>query len=308
LSPESKPKIVVIAGPTASGKTSVGIALARRFNGEIVSADSIQIYKHMDIGSAKPTREERAAARHHLLDIRLPDENYSAGDYVRDARAAVDSILGRGRLPLVVGGTGLYIKVLLGGVAEMPASDESIRRALSADEFRRPGILYERLEQLDEEAAAGIPPQNIARIIRALEVIITTGKKFSDLRRTHLFKDRPYDCLFFCLDPGREVLYERIDNRVDSMIKGGLLEEVEELFRRGYHSDLKPMQSLGYRHAGMVAAGEADLEEAVRLMKRDTRHYAKRQLTWFRSEPGALWFGPDDQHGMKLILENFLGR
>jgi tRNA dimethylallyltransferase len=287
----------------------VGIRLGERFGGEIVSADSVQIYRYLDVGSAKPTPEERARLPHHMIDVRDPDQDFSTGEYVREARGIINRISAAGRVPLVVGGTGLYIRALLGGIVELPSADQNLRRQLREQEKTLgEGTLFRELTRVDPEIAGKISPRNIPRIIRALEVCRLTGKKLSELQRSHSFGDRLYRHLFVCLDPGRPILYERIDNRVDIMIKRGLIEEVSQLLQRGYARELKSMQSLGYRHAAMVVAGETDLDEAIRLMKRDTRRYAKRQLSWFRSEPDALWFEP--QHGNKIetVVGNFLGR
>jgi tRNA dimethylallyltransferase len=306
--PDTKPKIIVIAGPTASGKTGFAIKLARMFNGEIVSADSIQIYRYLDVGSAKPTREEMALVKHHMIDIRDPDEEFGAGDYVREARRCIENIVQRGKVPLVVGGTGLYIRCLLGGIVDLPPADSGIRELLQQEEITRgAGTLFARLEKVDPETAQRIDPHNLSRVIRALEVLELTGTRLSVLVREHSFRDRPYERLFICLAPLRSRLYERIDNRVDCMIKGGLFEEVVRLSERGYSRDLKSMQSLGYRHAYTVVAGEMDREDAVRLIKRDTRRYAKRQLTWFRAEPEVLWCDPDDVDRIGLNVDDFLG-
>jgi tRNA dimethylallyltransferase len=305
---KTRPRIIVVGGPTASGKTTVGIEVAESHGGQIVSADSIQIYRYMDVGSAKPSIEERARVTHHLIDIRNPDEDFSAGDYVREARKSISQILKEGGLPLVVGGTGLYIRALIGGIAELPPAHTEIRKNLRMLEAKGgKGTLFKKLVELDPVSAGRIPSENVGRVIRALEVIELTGKTLSKLQEEHSFQDRRYEVLFVCLNPGRQLLYERIDKRVDSMIEGGLLEEVLKLYERGYSGELKPMQSLGYRHAGMVLTGQIDLYGAIRLMKRDTRHYAKRQMTWFRSEPGVLWCDPGDIKGIGLKVSNFLG-
>jgi tRNA dimethylallyltransferase len=304
-----KPNIIIIAGPTASGKTSIGIELAEQIGGEIVSADSIQIYRHMDIGSAKPSPDEQRRVRHHMIDILDPDEDFSAGDFVRCARECIQAVGNRARIPLVVGGTGLYIRLLLGGIADIPPAQPAIRERLRAEEAQEGrGTLFRRLAEVDPETAAVTPEGNLARIIRGLEIFESTGKRISEIQREHAFRDRPYRSLFLCLDPGREILYERIENRVDNMIEGGLLEEVAALYERGYGRELNSMQSLGYRHAGMILAGEMDAQEAVALMKRDTRRYAKRQFTWFRSEPEVLWIGPDQLTEIGAMVDNFLGR
>jgi tRNA dimethylallyltransferase len=305
---DNRPKIIVVAGPTASGKTAVGIHLAERISGEIVSADSIQIYRYMDIGSAKPSGEERERVVHHMIDIRDPDQEFSAGDYVREAREAIDKILQKGRVPLVVGGAGLYIRSLLGGIANVPPAQPALRRNMLDTEAASKGALFERLTQIDPATAARTPSANIARIIRALEVYEVTGKTLSQVQDEHSFLDRPYQHVFICLSVSRPLLYERIDKRVDSMIESGLMEEVVSLHERGYSPNLNSMGSLGYRHMNMVLSGQIEMREAVRLMKRDTRYYAKRQLTWFRSEPGVLWFDPEEIAGIGLMVTNFIER
>jgi tRNA dimethylallyltransferase len=305
---QDKPNIIIIAGPTASGKTAVGLELAEKFCAEIISADSVQVYRRMDRGSAKPTIEERGRVPHHMIDIRDPDEYFSAGDYVREGRESIEKILEKGLIPLVVGGTGMYIRLLLGGIVDSSPSDMGLREKLKQEEEDSgPGTLFERLVRVDPESARRIPAGNLFRIVRALEVFELTGRTLSQLQREHAFQDRPYRSLFVSLSPNRPLLYERIENRVDSMIRDGLLDEVSQLCRDGYGMDLKSMQSLGYWHMGMVLSGAADMAEAVRLMKRDTRRYAKRQLTWFRSEPGVLWRDPEDIVGIEVIVSDFLG-
>jgi tRNA dimethylallyltransferase len=304
---DEKPAVVVLSGPTAAGKTAAAIALASRVGGEIVSADSIQIYRFMDIGSAKPTPQERALVPHHLIDIRNPDEDFTAGDYMRESRRAVAEILSRGRVPLIVGGTGLYIRSLMWGVIPLPQPDPELRARLAREAETDKG-LYERLLEIDPGHAAAIGPRNVPRLLRALEVFELTGRTLSSLQRSHRFSDRPYRGLHVCLSPPRLILYDRIDKRVDDMLQSGLIDEVSGLLARGWSADLKPMKSLGYRHACMVLSGRATIEHAARLMKRDTRRYAKRQLTWFRSEPEALWWDPADQCGLQLVVDDFLGR
>lgn len=285
------------------------MALAKEFRGEIVSADSVQIYRYLDIGSAKPTPAEQARVGHHMIDIRYPDEEFSAGDYVREARRAIDSILEKGGLPLVVGGTGLYIRVVLGGIVDLPGVVHELRQRLLEEEGTRgKGTLFGRLTVVDPETARTTGPHNLARIVRALEVFEISGKKLSEMRKEHGLGDRPYRPLFICCAPQRQVLYERIDNRVDSMIKGGLFDEVRGLYERGYARELKSLQSLGYRHAGLVLAGDTDRDEAIRLMKRDTRRYAKRQFTWFRSEPDVTWFDPAETAKIEFAVAHFLDR
>lgn len=300
-------KIIILAGPTASGKTSLGIELASHFHGEIVSADSVQIYRYMDIGSAKPTKDEQTRIFHHMIDIRDPDEDYSVGDYVRESRQIIESLLRENKVPFIIGGTGLYVRGLLGGLIDLPASDHDLRsRLFDIEREQGSDALFAMLEKVDSASAARIGSQNVSRLIRALEVFELTGRKMSDLIDAHFFRDRPYQALFICISPTREVLYERIDNRVENMLNMGLLEEVSNLRDRGYGRELKSMQSLGYRHAAMILDGETDLNEATRQMKRDTRHYAKRQLTWFRSEPDVNWFDPFSISAIEVLVEHFL--
>lgn len=303
-----RPSIVIVGGPTASGKTQTGLKLAEEFRGEIVSADSVQVYRYLDIGSAKPTPEERDRAPHHMIDIRDPHEEFSAGDFVREARLCIEGIQRRGAIPIVVGGTGLYIRLLVGGIVDVPTTDREVRKRL-LEQARIEGhdALWRRLRSIDPESAARTHPQNVARVARGLEVFELTGRTLSEAQRDHGYADRPYRYLFLGITPERDVLYERIDKRVDSMIKGGLVEEVARLLARGYSRELKSLQSIGYRHAGMVLAGELGETEAVRLMKRDTRRYAKRQFTWFRSEPGVLWRHPEEYSRIRCDVAHFLG-
>lgn len=304
---DTRPKVIVIAGPTASGKSTIGLELAQEVDGEIVSADSVQVYRYLDIGAAKPTREQRARVVHHMLDIRDPDDYYSAGDYVREARAAVDNIVKRGRIPLVVGGTGLYIRMLLGGVVDKAPRDPELRNEIKRLEERRGiGALHTRLQEVDPVYAQSVPAGNTARICRALEVFELTGRPMSQIQAEHAFRDRPYRVLFLCLSWDREALYRRIDRRVDEMIAAGLVDEVKGLVNMGYDLDLKSLQAIGYRHVGWSLRGNMTLGDAVAQMKRDTRHYAKRQFTWFRSEPGVVWCDPNHKNRIRLMVVDFL--
>ncbi|MGC8604302.1 MAG: tRNA (adenosine(37)-N6)-dimethylallyltransferase MiaA [Desulfomonilaceae bacterium] len=302
-----KPKVVIIAGPTASGKTLVALELARSFPVGIVSADSIQIYRYLDIGSAKATISERATVPHYMIDIKDPDEEFSAGEYVREARIVIQKILEKSMVPLVVGGTGLYIRLLRGGIADLPKTDFEIRsKLLEISQKNGVSVLYRKLEAIDPLAAKKIGPCNLVRILRALEVFELTGTPISEFHKKHALRDCPYEILYLGLTPQREKLYRAIDHRVDNMMSSGLLDEVRDLYDRGYNRKLKSLQSLGYRHAGMVIAGEANIFEATLLMKKDTRHYAKRQLTWFRSEPDVRWFDPMEISTIGVEVDNFL--
>lgn len=295
--------LIIIAGPTGIGKTRVAIEAAERLRGEIVSADSMQIYRFMDIGTAKPTPEERARAPHHLLDIRDPDEAYSVADYVHDADAAIRAMHERGGVPLLVGGTGMYLEKLLYGIFEGPGKDEAFRAEwLNFAEERGNAALHERLRQVDPAAAHRLHPNDRLRMIRALEVFHLTGAPISARQVETLTPEHArYDACFIVLNAERDALYARIDARVDAMIAAGFVAEVAELRRRGYHRELHPMQSLGYKEIGEFLAGERDLASAVTLIKRNTRHYAKRQLTWFRKYADAQWLPADARACLRAI-------
>ncbi|MBW1948595.1 MAG: tRNA (adenosine(37)-N6)-dimethylallyltransferase MiaA [Deltaproteobacteria bacterium] len=286
-------KIVVIAGPTASGKTSVAVEAALALQGEVVNADSMQVYRGMDIGTAKPTPEERKGVPHHLLDVAAPDEEFNAARYRSLALPVISGVLRRGKVCLVVGGTGLYLRSLLGGLSGAPPGDMKLRAQLM-DLEREVGsrVLHERLRRLDPEAAGHIHPNDGVRIRRALEVCRLTGRRFSEINREHGFSEGRFEALKFCLHVEREELYRRIDLRAERMVEDGLIEEVRGLLEQGYSPTLKPMRSIGYRHMVAYLQGSCALDETLRLLKRDTRRYAKRQLTWFRSDPQVHWTNP----------------
>lgn len=280
-----KPKALVIAGPTASGKTGAALALAERLGGEIVGADSVQVYRGFDIGSAKPTPEERARVPHHLIDVVDPGHDYSAAEYAAAARAVVHSIAARGRVPIVTGGTGLYLRALFEGLMPAPGKDALRRAELEA--LATPA-LRASLAAVDPAWAARILGDDRYRLIRALEIYASTGVPPSEWARRQAH-DRPFETLWIGLQPPREVLYERIDRRVEAMWAGGLLAEVERLVAQGY-GDTRPMASVGYAEARAQLAGELTAEQAVALAQRRTRNYAKRQGTWFRSLAEIHWF------------------
>ena len=289
----AKPKIVVICGPTGVGKTALAIAAADHFGGEIVGADSMQIYRFMDIGTAKPTIEEQRRARHHMIDIIDPDRDFDAARYGRVAGDIVDQLCGQSRLPIVAGGTGLYIKALIYGLAPQAGADETIRHDLKSQAcLHGPAMLHQRLAVVDPSSAARIHPNDTFRIIRALEVFDATGRPLSEVQGDHGFAAPRYNALTIGLTLPRQTLYARIDQRVDQMVADGFVKEVRGLLARGFGRDLKSMQSLGYRHVAAHLQGELTLEEALRIMKRDTRRYAKRQLTWFGAIPDIVWMHP----------------
>ncbi len=301
------PKMVVVCGPTGVGKTTAAIAIARRFNAEIISADSMQIYRHMDIGSAKPTPAEQAAAVHHMIDIVDPDEAFDAAQFERRALPSIEQLHAAQRLPLVVGGTGLYIKALLHGLTEAHKGDPRRREQLKACERRHgAGHLHRQLTAVDPDSAARIHPNDLFRIIRALETYEITGKPMSWHQRSHQFQIQRFDTLKLGLTLPRADLYARIDQRVDAMLSAGLLEEVRALLAAGYDGQLKSMQSIGYRHMVDFLADAVDWEETVRLLKRDTRRYAKRQMTWFGADDQVCWMTPDDVDAMRVKIDRFM--
>lgn len=300
-----KPKVAVLAGPTAVGKTQVALALAPELRAEIINADSLQVYRELNIGTAKPTPEERAVVPHHLVDVAAPDEPYDAARYLAEARAVIGELIRRGVRPLVVGGTGLYIKALLGGLFPDGGKYPEIRARLR-EELAAQGLpaLYERLRRLDPATAARLTPGDTYRILRALEVVEGSGRPVSELAAAHRFADRPYETLKIGLTLPREELYARIEARVEAMLAAGWLEEVKELLRR-YPPYLKPLKALGYRHLVAYLHGELGFEEAVAAIKRDTRRYAKRQLTWFKADPEIRWFHPREIPEMLALLREF---
>lgn len=311
MTSDPRPPVVVVTGPTAAGKSAIAIRLAERFEGEIVNADSMQVYRHLDIGTAKPTAADRARVAHHVLDVVLPNVGYSAGRYARDARAAAARIHARHRPVLLVGGTGLYIRAFCEGLLSDAASDPGLRGRLEAEQAEAaaagdPHRLHRRLATLDPDAAARLHPNDARRVIRALELCDATGRAASRVREAHGFGDRPYRILHLALDPGRERLDARIDLRCAAMIEAGLLQEVRGLHAMGFGPDLRSMQSIGYRHMAPVVAGVDTLVNALEAMQRDTRRFARRQRTWIRGVPDAVWMDPDDEDGITKAVETFL--
>lgn len=286
----AKPRIVLVVGPTASGKTELAIRLAERCNAEIVNADSMQVYAGMDIGTAKPSSDELRHIPHHLIDIVTPDRNFSASDYRMAAEEAIRDIIGRGKNVIVAGGTGLYVRALLKGLVDSPRGKEDIRRHLSEmSEREGKEAMLARLAQVDPATASRLHPNDLVRIIRALEVFHETGRPISEFREDHAFGGDYYRTLKIGISVDREELYRRIERRVDGMLALGLVQEVENLVRSGYGPELKSMRSIGYRHICSLLNGECSYEEIVALIKRDTRRYAKRQLTWFRTDREIKW-------------------
>lgn len=281
--------IIAIVGPTGTGKTALSIELARKVGAEIVNLDSRQVYRGLDIGSAKPSREQRAAVPHHLFDVVDPDEPFDCARYRDLARAAIADIRGRGNGVLLVGGTGLYLKVLQHGLFDGPPREPSIRVELSALEDAQPGALHAQLSQVDPACAARLHPHDRRRLIRALEVHRLTGRPMSAWQQEHGFRAAEYEIRVVVLAMDRKRLYARIDRRCAAMIDAGLVDEVRGLWARGYGPDLESMRSIGYREVGRHLRGECSLEQAVDDMAKETRHLAKRQITWFRAVREAEW-------------------
>ncbi|MFZ5765518.1 MAG: tRNA (adenosine(37)-N6)-dimethylallyltransferase MiaA [Thermodesulfobacteriota bacterium] len=299
--------LIILVGPTAIGKTELSLTLAEMFGGEIISMDSMQIYRHMDIGTAKPSRAERQRVVHHLIDYVDPDEPYHVARYTRDAEEAIAGVRCRGRLPMLVGGTGLYMKGLLEGIFAMPEVPEEIRQ-LVQDELQKEGAekLHRRLQSIDPESAARIHPHDPQRLVRAMEVWLVTGAPWS----THLNRQQQEKArqsgqnrtVRIGLTMERQELYTRINHRVGLMVSQGLLEEVEKLLAMGFPRELNPMQSIGYRHMINFIDRLWSWEKTLELLARDTRRYAKRQLTWFGRDSAINWFRPDETN--KII--NFI--
>jgi len=304
---EPEPALVVVLGPTAVGKSRVAVDLALRLGGEVISGDSIQVYRGFDIGTDKPGPEARRGVPHHLIDIVGSEVQYTAADFVRDALAAARAIAARGRLPIVAGGTGLYLKALLEGLFPDPGRDPEVRAALEA-EARAKGLeaLFRRLETADPEYARKIRGRDRVRIIRALEVLETTGRPISDHFRETRSPVEGRTVIRTGLSLEREELRRRIEERVERMYARGLIEEVRSLLTRGIPESAPPFRALGYNHVLRLLRGELSREEAVALTKTETRQYAKRQMTWFRKMAGVAWFSPDDGQALEQYVQKRL--
>lgn len=295
--------LIVILGPTAVGKTKVSIELAREINGEIICADSRQIYKFMDIGTNKPTKEEQKNIPHHLLDLIYPNEEFSVYHYKRLAEEKISEIWKRKKTPIIVGGTGLYIKAVLddfslGGISPQKEIREKLKN--EAEEFGNI-YLYNKLKKIDPASAEKISPKNLRRIIRALEVCgLSENKKFSSY---YLKKENKYDAKIFGLTCSREKLYSKINDRVDLMLKNGLIDEVKNLFKKGYDENLNSLSGIGYKQIIKYLKGDYSKEQAIYLIKRDTRHYAKRQITYFKKDERIIWINVENKNTKEIVKE-----
>ena len=306
--------IVVIVGPTAVGKSRVAVEVAKAFETEVLTADSRQVYRGMDVGTDKPLPEERQGVPHRLIDLVNPNESFNTGLYRRQAIDEIERLHRDCRLPLVVGGTGLYVRTLLKGLCEAPPADPLVRAALR-QEAKGQGHdrLYAQLVVVDPVAAARLHPRDESKVIRALEVYRLSGRRMSEFQQEHGFAERPFSALIIGLNRDRNALYRRIEERIDWQLAHGLIEETKQLLAQGYQRDSAAMKGLGYRHVAEHLAGEYDVAEMVRRFKLDTRHFSKRQMTWFRKEPGIQWLTVEEsesaQHTAELVarqVERFL--
>ena len=300
-------KIIIICGPTGIGKSAIALELARRFNGEIINADSQQVYRGLDIGTAKLTESQRLGIRHHLVDVVNLDESFDANKYVRLADIAINDIASRGKHSFIVGGTGMYLRMLLGGICSAPPRHPHIREKLE-EEIKAQGLasLHDRLKVIDPISAKVVHKNDKIRIVRALEIFETTGITASEFYAHHGFAKKRYNALKIGINMDRQQLYERIDARVDQMLEKGWAQEVENLLEK-YSPDCQAFSAIGYRELISYLKGEMPLKTAASVIKRHSRHYAKRQLTWFRSDRDIHWYDPQEIEKMAADVAGFLG-
>ena len=310
-----KKPLIILTGPTAVGKTKASIQLAKAIGGEIISADSMQVYRHMDIGSAKITSEEMQGVKHYLIDVLEPDEEFHVVKFQQLAKEAMEEIYAKGKIPIVVGGTGFYIQALLYDIDFTENNeDTAYRKELEQiADTKGAEYLHEMLREVDEKSAENIHANNVKRVIRALEFFKQTGQKISEHNQKEREKSSPYAFCYFVLNDKREQLYKRIELRIDEMIKEGLVAEVEVLKEKGYTREMISMQGLGYKEILDYLNGATSLEEAVYILKRDTRHFAKRQITWFKREKDVIWvnkdeFDYDEEKIVAFLLEKITER
>jgi len=304
-------KVIAILGPTGSGKSELALCVAARFGGEVVNCDSLQVYRYFDVGTAKLPPEARQGIPHHLIDVLDPDQVFTAGEYARLGRRVLEEISTRGRLPVVAGGTGFYLRALIDGLFPGPQRDEVLRNRLATRERRKSGSLHRLLRRFDPEAASRIHPRDLPKVTRALEVYLLTRRPVTELFQQGREALGGYRMLKIGLSPVREQLYEKLDRRTRQMFERGLIEEVRGILSRGVAAAVKPFESHGYRQAMQFLNGELKLDEAIFYAQRNTRHYAKRQMTWFRQEAGMEWFSgfgddPQIQQAVRDRVREFL--
>ncbi len=299
-------KIIAVVGPTGVGKSEVALFLAENLKGEIINFDSIQFYKDLNIGTAKPGEEERKKVPHHLYDLLDLNEEFNAAKFVNIADSLIEKILEREKIPILVGGTGLYLRALEYGLFPIEIPTE-IRNKIRMEAEKNLETLYEELKKLDPEYAKKISPRDKVRITRALEVIYTSGKPFSEFHKENpFFKKKRYNLIKIGLNLPRKKLYEKINERVIKMISQGWIEEVKNLLNKGFSPNIKPFKAIGYKYILLHLESKISLEKAIELIQRDTRRYAKRQLTWFKKEPDIYWFSPEDKEGILKFLKEKL--
>jgi tRNA dimethylallyltransferase len=301
--------VVVMVGPTAVGKSRVAVEVAKAFETEVLTADSRQVYRGMDIGTDKPTLEERQAVPHRLIDLVAPNESFNAGLYRRQAIDEIERLYRDSRLPLVVGGTGLYVRTLLKGLCDAPPADPIVRATLRQEaKDRGYDHLYARLVEIDPVAAARLHPRDESKVIRTLEVYQLSGRRMSEFQQEHGFAERPYSALIIGLNRDRDALYRRIEERIDWQLAHGLIEETKQLLAQGYQRNSAAMKGLGYRQVAEHLAGEYDVGEMVLRFKRDTRRFSKRQMTWFRKEPGIQWLTIKESESVRYTAALVIGQ
>ena len=301
-------KIIVIVGPTAVGKTYVSVKLAEKLNTEIISADSMQIYKGMDVGTAKITEEEKQGIIHHMIDIVNPNEDYSVSEFKNDAEVIIDRLLAENKIPVIVGGSGLYVNSLIYDLDFGKVKSDKKLREYYTCYYKEHGedALYDKLLKVDPKAAQKIHKNNVKRVIRALEVYDVTGKKFSELNTDIRKPSTKYDCILIGLSMERKALYERINQRVDEMLSSGLVDEVRSLIEKGYSKDLVSMRGIGYKEIISYLEGTRDYDEAVSILKRNTRRFAKRQHTWFLKDSKVRWFSMDNTEEINYTIKDIM--
>ncbi len=303
-----KKPLIILTGPTAVGKTELSIALAKAINGEIISADSMQVYKHMDIGSAKITKEEMDGVIHYLVDVIEPSEEFNVVRFQQMAKEAMNIIYAKGKIPIVVGGTGFYIQALLNDIDFEDTREDASYRAKLEEEAKQYGVTYlhNKLKEVDPQSAIDIHANNVKRVIRALEYFHLTNEPISKHNEIQRQKQSPYNFAYFVLNMDRDLLYERINKRIDIMMESGLVREVEWLKNQGYTSDMVSMKGLGYKEILEYLDGAYSLEEAIYILKRDTRHFAKRQITWFKREKDVIWLEKEKDSKTSELLEQII--